>query len=81
MYGLKGWAHWGHPSKRDSWQRAGTLPTQDTPPIVNSRSYEDPWFCGNMLDSDRSELSSNLTQVIPYLLTLLLFAINKAYFY
>ena len=35
---------------------------------------------GQWFDSDRSDLSSNLMQVDAFYLTLLLFAINKAYF-
>ena len=46
----------------------------------NSSSYSDPWFIDNMLDSDRSDLSSNLMQVVKFLLKLVLFVINKAYF-
>ena len=48
--------------------------------IVNSSSYSDPWFSSTMLDSDRSDLRSNSRQVVQFLLTLLLFANNKAYF-
>ena len=48
--------------------------------IVNSSRYWDPWCSGTTLDSDRSDLSSNLVQVVQFFLTLLLFAINKAYF-
>ena len=48
--------------------------------IVNSSSYSDPWFSSTMLDSDRSDLRSNSRQVVQFLLTHLLFAINKAYF-
>ena len=56
--------------------------------IVNNKSSES---CGWVVtrwtiieisgfDSDRSDLSSNLMQVYTFFLTLLLFAINKAYF-
>ena len=67
MNGLEGWAHWGHPSKRDL---AGVSKALDLPKIhryiVNSSSYSDPWFSGTMLDSDRSDLSSNLMQVVQF---------------
>ena len=74
MNGLEGWAHWGHPSKRDL---AGASKAVDLPKI---HRYSDPWFSGTMLDYDHSDLSSNLMPVFQFFVTLLLFAINKAYF-
>ena len=69
-------------------QRAHRLLQQDTCWIVNNRRQWEPWLIGNALDcywaqwfdSDRSDLRSNLMQVDTFFLTLLLFAINKAYF-
>ena len=67
MNGLEGCAHWSHPSKRDL---AGASKALDIPKctakIVNSSSYSNPWFSGTMLDSDRSDLSSNIMQVVHF---------------
>ena len=48
--------------------------------IVNSSHYSDQSFSGTMLDSDRGDLSLKRMQVVQFVLTHLLFAINKAYF-
>ena len=71
MHGLEWWAHRGHPSMRDSWQRNGTLPAQDT--MIHCKyleHYKYPWFSGNMPDcnlrSQRSEFKPHASYPICF---------------